>query len=490
MFSDTICAISTAPGCGGIAVVRVSGPQAVALCNRHLDIPLNPQVSHKACLRRFRLADGSDLDEVVCTLFRAPHSYTGEDTVEISCHGSVYIQNRLVQELTDGGCRLARAGEFTQRAFLNGKMDLSQAEAVADLIAADSSQASRLALKQLRGGISDDLKQLREQLLHLSSLLELELDFGEEDVAFADRQELQQLALRIEERLAALTDSFHTGNAIKNGIPVAIVGQTNAGKSTLLNRLLRDEKAIVSDVHGTTRDSIEDTVFLEGVKFRFIDTAGLRDTTDTVERLGIERTLRKMDEAAIVLWVIDAPALLETSQEEFNALSCQVLSGAEGKKCLLLLNKCDLLSDAQVRQTETRLKDFLGASHSSDLEPYHPEAARSAEPKAVCEWDYLLLSARFQQHTDELEHRLVQWSGLSGSYTEGDTIVTNLRHYEALSAALQATRRVRQALAEGLSGDLVSIDLHDVLAHLGAITGAISTDEILGEIFARFCIGK
>ena len=468
MYSDTICAISTPPGCGGIAVIRVSGSEAVPVCSRLLDKPIDEAPARTAACRLFLTADRQALDEVVCTVFRAPRSYTGEDTVEIACHGSVYIQNRIIQTLTDQGCRLARAGEFTQRAFLNGKMDLSQAEAVADLIAADSSAAGRLALKQLRGGISDDLKALREQLLHLSSLLELELDFSEEDVTFADREQLQQLALRIEERLSALTASFRTGNAIKNGIPVAIVGETNAGKSTLLNLLLRDDKAIVSDVHGTTRDSIEDTVFLSGVKFRFIDTAGLRQTDDLVEQLGIDRTYRKIDEAALVLWVIDSPQLL-AAPEKFPALAEKMLSLTAGKKLLLLFNKRDLLSEEQTGLIDGLVCDALPS-----------EAAV----------DHLHLSAKHRLKTDELERRLLAWAGISGSYSENDTVITNLRHYEALSAALQAIRRVRQALSDGLSGDLVAIDLHDVLAHLGSVTGAITSDEILGTIFSRFCIGK
>jgi len=459
MFDDTICAVATPAGCGGVAVIRVSGPSAIDICSRLSGLSLDSVSPNTARYGRFLQADGQVLDDVVYTIFRAPHSYTGEDTVEVSCHGSVYIQNRVIETLTDAGCRLARRGEFTQRAFLHGKMDLSQAEAVADLIASDSEASRRLALKQLRGGISNDLKSLREQLLKISSLLELELDFSEEDVTFASREELKELASRIENRLQQLTESFRRGNAIKNGIPVAIVGETNAGKSTLLNLLLHEEKAIVSDVHGTTRDSIEDCIDIEGIKFRFIDTAGLRDTSDTVEQLGIERTYQKIEQAAIVLWVIDDTQICD----HIETMASRILPRCEGKQLLLVFNKRDRIS-----AEEAAVIDNLFS---------HISAER------------LHISAKLHDNTDRLEQMLLSLAGVEQSSND-DIIITNLRHYEALSAALTAIRRVQKGLSENLSGDLVAIDLHDVLNHIGEVTGSITTDEILGNIFSHFCIGK
>jgi tRNA modification GTPase len=461
--NDTICAVSTAPGVGGIAVVRVSGPEAIAVCNT-VFAPVSEgkdllsQPAYTLSLGSIR-RDGERIDEALVSLFRAPHSYTGEDTVEITCHGSLYIQQQILQLLVERGCRSARPGEFTQRAFLNGKIDLSQAEAVADLIASTSAGMHKLALNQMRGGFSEKLSDLRAQLLDFASLIELELDFSEEDVAFADRTRLTLLASEIEELIGRLAASFSVGNAIRNGIPVAIIGETNVGKSTLLNLLVGEERAIVSDVHGTTRDAIEDTINLSGVAFRFIDTAGIRDTTDAVERLGIERTFRKLEQAAIVLWVVDL-----TGTAAFVEASARlIVPRLDGKKTLLVFNKADLLTPAELEAKQQLL---------------------SAVPA-----DRLYISAKQETHIDLLKQRLIEAAALPAVHS-GDLIVTNLRHYEALTHAHAAILRVVAGLAGRLSGDFLSQDIRECMHYLGEITGHITTDEILSNIFARFCIGK
>jgi tRNA modification GTPase len=461
--NDTICAISTAPGVGGIAVVRVSGPQAIAACNS-LFTPKSEGkdlLSQPAYTVRFgSIRQGGELlDEVLVSLFRAPHSYTGEDTVEITCHGSPYIQQQLLLLLLEQGCRMALPGEFTQRAFLGGKMDLSQAEAVADLIASTSAGMHRLAVNQMRGGFSRELNRLREQLLEFTSLIELELDFGEEDVEFADRTRLRHLASEIEQLIRRLADSFSVGNAIKNGIPVAIIGETNAGKSTLLNLLVGEERAIVSDIHGTTRDVIEDTVSLSGVTFRFIDTAGIRETTDAIESLGIDRTFRKLQQATIVLWVID----LTGESSLTDDLARVIVPHLEGKKTILLFNKADLLPPAE---REARCRQL-------------PELAA----------DRLCISARQAPDVDRLKRLLVDAAALP-SLQSGDVVVSNIRHYEALTRAHAALLRVVEGLSQNLSGDFLSQDIREALHYTGEITGRISTDEVLGTIFSRFCIGK
>lgn len=459
---DTICAISTAPGVGGIAVIRVSGKEAIAICDKVFrplkGEPLSGRSSHTLCYGTIT-ENGNSIDDVVVSVFRAPHSFTGEDTIELSCHGSLYIQQQLLQLLIKSGCRAAQAGEFTQRAFLNGKMDLSQAEAVADLIASTSSASHRLALSQLRGGFSQELKRLRDEMLTFTSLIELELDFSEEDVEFADRTKLHRLSDSIAELLKKLVESFKVGNAIKNGIPVAIIGETNAGKSTLLNLLLKEEKAIVSDIHGTTRDVIEDTVVIGGVTFRFIDTAGIRETTDVIESLGIERTFQKIEQAAIVLWVVDA----NSSDALIGALSKVILPRTEGKELFLLLNKCDVLSEKEL----TAKLDFLDAL---DVE---------------C----LAISAKEQTNIDRLEELLLKISGVQ-SLNESDIVVTNIRHYEALSHAYEAILRVQEGLQNNISGDFLSQDIREAIHYIGEIVGEITTDEVLGSIFSRFCIGK
>lgn len=459
---DTICAISTAPGVGGIAVIRVSGPEAIATCNT-LFVPQTAGkdlLSQKAYTLRYGSIRRKDelIDEVLVALFRAPHSFTGEDTVEITCHGSIYIQQQILQLLIENGCRSALPGEYTQRAFMNGKIDLSQAEAVADLIASTSAGQHKLALNQMRGGFSNELRNLREQLLHITSLMELELDFSDhEELEFADRSELTVLANHIEQVISRLANSFNVGNAIKNGIPVAIIGETNAGKSTLLNALLNEEKAIVSDIHGTTRDVIEDIINIQGITFRFIDTAGIRDTQDTIESIGIERTFQKLDQAAIVLWLIDT---IE-AKKQIEELSSRVLPHCKEKQLILVFNKTDLL-------TEPLNIDLL------DL------------PK---ESQYITISAKQKTQIKDLENLLVQ-AAHCPVLSSNDIIVTNVRHYEALTRALDSIHRVQEGLNDNLSGDFISQDLRECIFHLSDIIGEVTTDQVLGNIFNKFCIGK
>ncbi|WP_308550387.1 tRNA uridine-5-carboxymethylaminomethyl(34) synthesis GTPase MnmE [uncultured Parabacteroides sp.] len=464
---DTICAVSTAPGAGGIAVIRVSGPKAIAICNT-IFVPSTAGkdlLLQKAYTLRYgSIRRGEELiDEVLVALFRAPHSFTGEDTVEITCHGSVYIQQQIMQLLIESGCRSALPGEYTQRAFMNGKMDLSQAEAVADLIASTSAGQHRLALNQMRGGFSHELRNLREQLLHITSLMELELDFSDhEELEFADRSELSTLAAHIETVISRLANSFSVGNAIKNGISVAIIGETNAGKSTLLNVLLNEDKAIVSDIHGTTRDVIEDTINIGGITFRFIDTAGIRETHDAIESIGIERTFQKLDQANIVLWMIDAAdASLQIAQ-----LSEKILPRSEGKQLILVFNKADLL---------TGTSDVISVRRNvASL----PENVKS-----------IFISAKKREHIDELQDLLIQAAHIP-SLSQNDIIVTNIRHYEALTHALESIHRVQEGLSANLSGDFISQDLRECIFHLSDIVGEVTTDQVLGNIFERFCIGK
>ncbi len=462
--SSTICAVATAPGTGGIAVIRVSGPDAISIVEQ-LYSPkkegqsLTQQQAYTVSYGNIYSNNSEPIDDVLVTLFRAPHSYTGEDVVEISCHGSTYIQHKILELLTAYGCKLANPGEFTQRAFLNGRMDLSQAEAVADLIASQSKSTHRMALHQMRGGFSTQLIELRTQLLDFVSLIELELDFSEEDVEFADRSKLTILIEGIEQHLMRLSDTFRVGNALKSGIPVALVGETNVGKSTLLNVLLNDDKAIVSDIHGTTRDVIEDTISIRGVQFRFIDTAGIRKTNDTIESLGIERTFRKIEQAAIVLWILDATSI----SEHMEWLTEKIFRKAEGKKVILVFNKLDRI--------EPEERDVL-----EQLFEYY-------------EGERIYISAKNQQNTHLLEEALITASQIPEIHP-GDLVVSNIRHYEALRNALVAIQRVKEGLANGISGDFLSQDIRECMFHLGSITGQISNDEILGNIFSKFCIGK
>lgn len=461
MNQDTICAIATAQG-GAIGCIRVSGPEAIeitsciftpAATNRELGD------SKPYTLTFGRIYDGSEvIDEVLVSLFRAPHSYTGENSTEITCHGSAYILQKVLQLLIKNGCRMAAPGEYTLRAFLNGKMDLSQAEAVADLIASSSAATHRLAMSQMRGGFSKELATLRDQLLHFTSLIELELDFSDhEELEFADRSELCQLANNIEKVIARLVNSFNVGNAIKNGVPVAIIGETNAGKSTLLNVLLNEDKAIVSDIHGTTRDIIEDTVNIGGITFRFIDTAGIRETSDTIESLGIERTFQKLDQAEIVLWMIDAT----NAQAQITQLAGQLLPRCERKQLILVYNKADLVDNIQ-----------------NSIPDNFPDNVQS-----------ITLSAKKREHIEELQRMLITSAHLP-TITQNDVIVTNVRHYEALNNALEAIHRVQEGLTNNISGDFISQDIRECIFHLSDIAGEVTNDMVLQNIFQHFCIGK
>ena len=452
--TTTIVAIATAPGTGAIAVVRLSGTKAIPIADRVFrsvhDKILSKQKSHTIHLGHI-VQGNQTLDEVLVSLFKGPNSYTGEDVVEFSCHGSTYIQQQIIQLLIDQGAQLAEPGEFTLRAFINGKMDLTQAEAVADLIASEGEAAHRVAIQQLRGGISNQLDQLREQLVNFASLVELELDFSEEDVDFADRDALDKLLHQAQDTIKSLIDSFNLGNAMKQGVPVAIAGKPNAGKSSLLNALAKDEKAIVSEIAGTTRDSIEDTVTLDGIQFRFIDTAGLRETEDTIEAIGVEKARTKISDAQILLYVVDPSSMtIPEVNTEVKAL--------QHHNPLVLINKSDLYDIDKLHNQTQKLENL----------------------------DSLLISAETGLGLDKLCKRLVQLV----MHTNYDTIVSSSRHHNELQQTLTAILAVREGLTNDLTGDLLAVDLRTALHHLGMLTGSISSDELLGNIFANFCIGK
>ena len=441
-----ICANSAQPG-GAVSIVRVSGDNAIGITNRIFRSARNKDLTlmagYTVHLGEIVDTDGTVVDDALVIVYCAPRSYTGEDATEIMCHGSAYIVQRIIELLISQGCRLARPGEFTERAFMNGKMDLSQAEAVADLIAASNAASHRLAMSQMRGGFSKELSRLRSQLLEMTTLLELEIDFSEEDVEFADRKQLITLAQTINRVISRLIDSFRTGNAIKNGVPVAIIGPTNAGKSTLLNRLLHDDKAIVSDIHGTTRDSIEDTISIQGITFRFIDTAGIRESNDQIERIGIERSWRKAQEAEIVLVMTDQPTI------DID------LTTLEGKHVIKVYNKADIVDYPTLQQTA----------------------------------DSIVISAKQGTNIDRLEQMLVDATHLQ-KVEDSDIIVTNVRHVEALQKALDAITKVEQQINDGISGDIISLDLHACIDALAEIVGDVTNEDTLHSIFSRFCVGK
>ena len=461
---STICAISTSPGMGAIAVIRLSGEKAVPITEKIFRSPQKNKIlaDEKANSLHFGqiIYKNEVIDEVVIGLFRAPHSFTGENIVEISCHGSIYVQQKLLEILVENGARLARPGEFTQRAFLNGKMDLSQAEAVADVIASSNAAAHKLAISQMRGGFSKEIIELRDQLLHFTAMVELELDFAEEEVEFADRSELRQLAEKVESLLKRLKNSFQLGNVIKNGIPVAIIGETNVGKSTLLNALLNEDKAIVSEIHGTTRDVIEDVINIHGTAFRFFDTAGIRETVDHIESLGIERTYHKLSEASIVLLVVDTENPFEIIKGRIEKIRKRI---ADGQYLIIVANKID--------SGKTETIDALKKEHLVENE------------------HLVFMAAKVKLNLDELISLMTRFINIGSAETE-DVIVTNARHYEILKSAHEAILRVLHGLDSGLSGDFLAQDIRECMHYLGEITGEISTDEVLEHIFKNFCIGK
>ena len=467
--NKTICAIATAPG-GAIGIIRISGSEAISIVDRIFrpigsSLSLSERKAYTLAFGNIVNADDDVVDEVLVSIFRAPHSYTGEDSVEISCHGSAYVLQQVMLLLTENGCVPAGPGEFTQRAFLNGKMDLSQAEAVADLISSTNKATHDMAMSQLKGHFSNELADLRAHLLKLTSLLELELDFSDhEELEFADRSELYTLANDIHKRLLALARSFEVGNALKNGIPVAIVGNTNVGKSTLLNHLLHEEKAIVSDVHGTTRDFIEDSTVINGIQFRFVDTAGIRDTDDVVENIGIERTYQKIQEAKIVLWLVD-------KQPEASEIE-DIKKRVAGKKLIIVRNKMDLTN--------------LSLNNASSAKPTIQHSTFNIQNSSSVD-----ISAKYGTNISKLEQFIVEAANIP-QLSESDIVITSVRHYSALLLADESLQRVVQSMNLGLSGDLLAEDLRMVIEHLAEITGEekITPQETLNSIFSSYCIGK
>lgn len=503
IFTDgTICAPATIPGTGAISIIRVSGEDSLAIADKVIDVKgesLSETEGYRLRYGTIFADDGSVLDNVIVSVFRAPHSYTGENSVEISCHASRFIVNAVLELLVNAGARIAAPGEFTRRAFVNGKMDLAQAEAVADVIASQSASAHRVAMNQLKGGFSSELKTLREKLLTMTSLLELELDFSEEDVEFASRSELGALVEETLTHIVRLTDSFSRGNAIKNGVPVAIVGATNTGKSTLLNALLGEERAIVSDIAGTTRDTIEETLNLGGVMFRFIDTAGIRETDELVEKIGIERTFKKLNEASIVLGMTDLSRSEDSVLADAEYIWSKVNASSSDREFVLLVNKCDVDGIESVATGSgsgyVETGSEAGCDGVGSGAGYADKAGKIARIGAALREKGIVtkmipISAKTGSGLPELTEALA----IIGRRITGDTdetLVTNIRHYEALSRAATALGRVRDGLKVAtLPPDLIAQDLREALYHLGEIVGEISTDEVLGNIFRKFCIGK
>ena len=480
---DTICAPATVPGTGAISVIRLSGPEALTIADKVIGCRRGNISDAKGYTIRFgEVLDGTGalIDEVLTSVFRAPHSYTGENSVEISCHASSYIVSRIMDLLYAAGARAAEPGEFTQRAYLNGKMDLAQAEAVADVIASQNAAAHRIAFKQMKGGFSSELRDMRGELLELVSLMELELDFSEEEVEFADRSRLDTLLEQITAHVSRLIDSFRLGNAIKNGVPVAIAGATNTGKSTLLNALLGEDRAIVSDVHGTTRDTIEETLNIDGVLFRFIDTAGLRQTSEIVEKIGIERTFKKISEASIVLGMIDLTRDFDSTDETIREILDKV--DFQTQKLVLLLNKTDI---CEVNKNVITINNIVSRIENKGL-----KAALSNYTQNDAQTVPILpISAKTRTGIEEL--RSILASSQRDLLADSDTtLVTNQRHLQALTDTRTSLLRLRQGLASGLPTDLAAQDIREAIYHLGSIVGEISTDEVLGNIFRNFCIGK
>ena len=462
ILQDTIVALATPSGAGAISIIRVSGKDAITLVNGIFKSIKNKDLTKQKThtLHLGHIVDGDRvLDQVLISIFKGPNSYTGENTVEISCHGSTFIQQQIIQLCLRKGAKMAQAGEFTMRAFLNGKLDLSQAEAVADLIASDNEASHQIAMQQMRGGFSSEIAKLREQLLNFASLIELELDFSEEDVEFADRTQFKELIDRIEFVLKRLIDSFAVGNVIKNGIPVAIVGEPNVGKSTLLNALLNEERAIVSDIAGTTRDTIEDELVIDGIGFRFIDTAGIRETKDVVESIGIQKTFEKIEVAQVVIYLIDGAKLNSSSLDEIKVELEKLKNKYPLKPLLVVCNKKDLLSEEQIALYQANIDNLM------------------------------LMSAKENLGVEELKEALLGFVN-TGALRNNETIVTNTRHYDSLLKALEEIEKVKWGLQTNLSADLMAIDIRQALYFFGEITGQVTNDELLGNIFANFCIGK
>lgn len=473
---ETIVALATPSGAGAVAIIRISGGDAIGIAAQVFRSvsakELARQKTHTIHLGH--IADGEKTyDQVLLSLFKSPNSYTGENVVEISCHGSTFIQQQIIQLLLRKGCRMAQAGEFTLRAFLNGKLDLSQAEAVADLIASDNEASHQIAMQQMRGGFSNEIAKLREELLNFASLIELELDFAEEDVEFADRTQFTDLLIRIEFVLKRLIDSFAVGNVIKNGIPVAIVGEPNVGKSTLLNALLNEERAIVSEIAGTTRDTIEDELVIDGIGFRFIDTAGIRDTDDVVESIGIKKTFEKIEQAQVVLYLVDGCRLPVAGKIDELLLEINKIANKFPlKPILIVINKSDLIPTESLKTIHSKLNP-----------ENHQPATDNRQPATI------FISAKNRKGIDDLKNQLLSFVN-TGALRNNETIVTNTRHYDSLLKALEEIQKVKFGLQTNLPSDLMAIDIRQALYYFGEITGEVTNDELLGNIFANFCIGK